>query len=345
MGMQVTVYRLVSKNTIEERILHRAKQKDSIQKMVISGDQASSAFKGGGNDSFKATDFADLLFEEDEEEDKEKAKLADAKNKLSQRSAPKSDAKMETDSKGAVEKQKGDSGHFSAPGDGGADLKNKCDVAVKVEGGDGAGSKMQVDGVEGVAVCTQNGTSVKDESSKDAAAATSSNGISTSAAAEAAPPPVDTTGASVTEGGTEELGEWLKVDNKVEVEWEGEWWECVVKKIIVTKQGKAGKVEIDYVGGDEQEAEWIDVTYTKLLGWVSTRMRELEPEPVPEPAQTCTDTGGKEGGGSWLKGAGLGLGSGGMMDTASSAAEAKARDQARLAACRSGPAIIMDMDD
>ena len=50
------MYRLVSKNTIEERILHRAKQKDHIQKMVISGDQASSAFKGGGsNDSFKAT--------------------------------------------------------------------------------------------------------------------------------------------------------------------------------------------------------------------------------------------------------------------------------------------------
>ncbi|EKX51349.1 hypothetical protein GUITHDRAFT_44788, partial [Guillardia theta CCMP2712] len=34
---QVTVYRLVSKNTIEERILHRAKQKDHIQQMVISG--------------------------------------------------------------------------------------------------------------------------------------------------------------------------------------------------------------------------------------------------------------------------------------------------------------------
>ena len=49
------MYRLVSKNTIEERILHRAKQKDHIQKMVISGDQASSAFKGGGGDSFKAT--------------------------------------------------------------------------------------------------------------------------------------------------------------------------------------------------------------------------------------------------------------------------------------------------
>jgi len=49
------VYRLVSKNTIEERILHRAKQKAHIQKMVISGDQASSAFKGGGNESFKAS--------------------------------------------------------------------------------------------------------------------------------------------------------------------------------------------------------------------------------------------------------------------------------------------------
>ena len=30
----VTVYRLVSAKTIEERILHRAKQKDKIQQMV-----------------------------------------------------------------------------------------------------------------------------------------------------------------------------------------------------------------------------------------------------------------------------------------------------------------------
>ncbi|KNC87376.1 hypothetical protein SARC_00517 [Sphaeroforma arctica JP610] len=38
---QVTVYRLVTKGTIEERILARAKQKSSIQNMVISGGKAA----------------------------------------------------------------------------------------------------------------------------------------------------------------------------------------------------------------------------------------------------------------------------------------------------------------
>jgi DNA helicase INO80 len=33
---QVTVYRLITKNTIEEHILQRAMQKDEIQKVVIS---------------------------------------------------------------------------------------------------------------------------------------------------------------------------------------------------------------------------------------------------------------------------------------------------------------------
>ena len=34
---QVTVYRLITRNSIEERILHRAKQKEEVQKVVISG--------------------------------------------------------------------------------------------------------------------------------------------------------------------------------------------------------------------------------------------------------------------------------------------------------------------
>ncbi|KAJ1488214.1 P-loop containing nucleoside triphosphate hydrolase protein, partial [Baffinella frigidus] len=65
----VTVYRLVSAKTIEERILHRAKQKHNIQQMVIAGEGASEAFKGTGASDFRATDFADLLFEEDEAEE------------------------------------------------------------------------------------------------------------------------------------------------------------------------------------------------------------------------------------------------------------------------------------
>ena len=38
---QVTVYRLVTKGTIEERILQRAMEKDAVQKVVI----ASGAFE------------------------------------------------------------------------------------------------------------------------------------------------------------------------------------------------------------------------------------------------------------------------------------------------------------
>ena len=39
---QVTVYRLICKGTIEERILQRAKEKSEIQRMVIHG----GSFKG-----------------------------------------------------------------------------------------------------------------------------------------------------------------------------------------------------------------------------------------------------------------------------------------------------------
>ena len=39
---QVTVYRLICKGTIEERILQRAREKSEIQRMVIQG----GSFKG-----------------------------------------------------------------------------------------------------------------------------------------------------------------------------------------------------------------------------------------------------------------------------------------------------------
>jgi DNA helicase INO80 len=42
---QVTVYRLITRGTIEERILIRAKQKDEIQKVVISGQTPTAEFK------------------------------------------------------------------------------------------------------------------------------------------------------------------------------------------------------------------------------------------------------------------------------------------------------------
>jgi hypothetical protein len=145
----------------------------------------------------------------------------------------------------------------------------------------------------------------------------------------------------------EELNDWLKVGAKAEVEWEGEWWEVQVRKIIITQKGRVGKVEVEYVGSEEEEAEWIEITYTKVLGWVSTRMRELEPEPepVPEPAAQRTDAGGgrmSSVGGSGLKADRRGVSAGAVLETS---AEKKARVQARLTSSRTSTTIVMDMDD
>ncbi|KAG9305902.1 hypothetical protein G9A89_016554 [Geosiphon pyriformis] len=60
---QVTVYRLITKGTIEERILQRAKQKDEIQKVVISGGEFKQV-------DFKPREIVSLLLEDDELENK-----------------------------------------------------------------------------------------------------------------------------------------------------------------------------------------------------------------------------------------------------------------------------------
>ncbi|KAJ8356281.1 hypothetical protein SKAU_G00190750 [Synaphobranchus kaupii] len=60
---QVTVYRLVCKGTIEERILQRAKEKSEIQRMVISGGN----FKP---DTLKPKEVVSLLLDDDELENK-----------------------------------------------------------------------------------------------------------------------------------------------------------------------------------------------------------------------------------------------------------------------------------
>ncbi|CAG8612573.1 14473_t:CDS:2, partial [Dentiscutata heterogama] len=67
---QVTVYRLITKGTIEERILQRAKQKDEIQKVVISGGEFKQV-------DFKPREIVSLLLEDDELE----AKLRDQQSK------------------------------------------------------------------------------------------------------------------------------------------------------------------------------------------------------------------------------------------------------------------------
>lgn len=281
-------------------------------------------------------DFADLLFEDDEEDEKEKNKLAAAKSALAARSANKQ-TNEQTNSTGYAKQKSANTNQGAASATAGCGENVKMEVGGGVQ--DGADAKMQVD-------VGDKGTGSTEE---EAARAVASNG-SMAGATVVAVAPVDNSGTAVPEGDAMELGEWLKVGCKVEVEWEGEWWECVIKQIIVTTMGKSGKVEIDYVGGEEQEAEWIEVSYTKLLGWVSCRMRELEPEPIPEPAHQPADDGSKEkGSGVRLKveRGGVSIGAGGVLGE--SAAERKAalhaRDQARLESSRSGPAIIMDMDD
>ncbi|KAG0172957.1 putative DNA helicase ino80 [Apophysomyces sp. BC1034] len=60
---QVTVYRLITKGTIEERILMRAKQKDEIQKVVISGGEFKQV-------DFKPREIVSLLLDDEELDNK-----------------------------------------------------------------------------------------------------------------------------------------------------------------------------------------------------------------------------------------------------------------------------------
>eukprot|EP01102_Stenamoeba_stenopodia_P000689 TRINITY_DN10641_c0_g2_i1.p1 TRINITY_DN10641_c0_g2~~TRINITY_DN10641_c0_g2_i1.p1 ORF type:complete len:645 (-),score=149.59 TRINITY_DN10641_c0_g2_i1:95-2029(-) len=74
---QVTVYRLVTRGTIEERILQRAQQKNTIQSIVIAGK-----FK----DSFKPQEVVSMLL--DDEEVKEKVLKQQEERKSKRRGRP-----------------------------------------------------------------------------------------------------------------------------------------------------------------------------------------------------------------------------------------------------------------
>lgn len=60
---QVTVYRLITKGTIEERILKRARQKHTIQSIVIAGSNSAVSSKAG----VAAADVVSLLLDDTEE--------------------------------------------------------------------------------------------------------------------------------------------------------------------------------------------------------------------------------------------------------------------------------------
>ncbi|KAL5104581.1 Chromatin-remodeling ATPase INO80 [Taenia crassiceps] len=55
----ITVYRLISKSTVEGRMLQRAEEKRAMQRMVIAGDSSSTNATGGGADSLIRPDRGD----------------------------------------------------------------------------------------------------------------------------------------------------------------------------------------------------------------------------------------------------------------------------------------------
>lgn len=85
---QVTVYRLICKGTIEERILQRAKEKSEIQRMVIQG----GSFKGKGGNELKPKEVVSLLLDDEEMERKMVAKIQD-EDKTSKKRPAKSEDK------------------------------------------------------------------------------------------------------------------------------------------------------------------------------------------------------------------------------------------------------------
>jgi DNA helicase INO80 len=60
---QVTVYRMITRASIEERIQQRAHQKDLVQKVVIAGGDFGEE---GPPTSMRARDVASLLLDEDD---------------------------------------------------------------------------------------------------------------------------------------------------------------------------------------------------------------------------------------------------------------------------------------
>lgn len=58
----VKVYRLITKGTVEEKIVKRAKQKQTVQSTVYGGNALKA-------DVFRPKDVVDMLLDEDEEQD------------------------------------------------------------------------------------------------------------------------------------------------------------------------------------------------------------------------------------------------------------------------------------
>ncbi|CAG8482090.1 8992_t:CDS:10 [Paraglomus brasilianum] len=97
---QVTVYRLITRGTIEDRILQRAKQKDEIQKVVISGGEFKQV-------DFKPREIVSLLLDEEE-----------LQQKLSEQSKRKAEEESSKKKSRVVKRQKRDKNTIMTAGNG-----------------------------------------------------------------------------------------------------------------------------------------------------------------------------------------------------------------------------------
>jgi DNA helicase INO80 len=66
---QVTVYRLICKGTVEEKIVKRANQKNTVQQLVMTGGHSQG-------DVFEAEEVVSLLLDDAELEQKMKEQLS-----------------------------------------------------------------------------------------------------------------------------------------------------------------------------------------------------------------------------------------------------------------------------
>ena len=82
---EVTVYRLICKGTVEEKILKRASQKNKVQQLVMTGGDKS-------DDYFEAEEVVDLLLDDEEMAARLKEKR-DAEKKAGQPKATTSKSK------------------------------------------------------------------------------------------------------------------------------------------------------------------------------------------------------------------------------------------------------------
>ena len=75
----MTVYRLICKGTIEERILQRAREKSEIHRIVIQG----GSFKGrSGQADLKPKEVVSLLLDDEEIEKRVKVKVEEEEEKV-----------------------------------------------------------------------------------------------------------------------------------------------------------------------------------------------------------------------------------------------------------------------